>query len=157
MNHEEGKNPRQEEAVDRVKWLLGIWSGSSSGVGAGGDVFAAQRGFDMLVLSSLSLSISPFLEARRCQAGCSDQLAGTGQTLQKRLDRRPCAQAGMTEDRGVVGADAKITEAGYKPDVSLHGGRWGASSPGTIEDLRGPQLLVEGPQSGAESLGSLHQ
>ena len=50
MNCEEGENPREEEAVDRAKWLLGIWSGSSSGVGAGGDVFAALRGFDIRVL-----------------------------------------------------------------------------------------------------------
>ena len=66
MNREEGENPREEEAVDRAKWLLGIWSGSSSGVGAGGDVFAALRGFDIRVLPPLSLSLSPFLEARRC-------------------------------------------------------------------------------------------
>lgn len=52
--------------------------------------------------------------------------------LQQRLDRRACAHAGMTEDRG-VGAGAEVTEAGCKPDVSLHGGRWHASSPGTIE------------------------
>lgn len=66
MNREDGENPREEEAVDRAKWLLGIWSGSSSWVGAGGDVFAAWRGFDILVLPSLSLSLSPFLEARQC-------------------------------------------------------------------------------------------
>ena len=44
--------------MDRVRWLLGIWSGSSSWVGAGGDVFAAWRGIDILVLLPLSLSIS---------------------------------------------------------------------------------------------------
>ena len=38
----------------------------------------------------------------------------------------------MTEDRG-VGAGAEVTEAGCKPDASPHGGRWRASSPGTIE------------------------
>lgn len=60
-------------------------------------------------------------------------MAGTGPTLQKRLERRTCAQAGTTEDRGVVGAGAEVTEAGYKPDMCLHGSRWHANSPGTIE------------------------
>lgn len=58
MNHGQDENLREEEAVNRAKWLLGIWSGSSSWVGAGGDVFAARRGFDILVLLPLSLSIS---------------------------------------------------------------------------------------------------
>lgn len=96
----------------------------------------------MLVLSSLSLSIS-LPGGTRCQAGCSDQLAGTGQTLQKRLDRRPCAQAGMTEDRGVVGADAKITEAGYKPGRESSWRQVGCQLSRHHRDEGGPQLLVE--------------
>lgn len=63
----------------------------------------------------------------------------------------------------MVGAGAETTEAGYKPDVSLHGSKWHANSPGTLEGFKMTSSLVlveglvEGLQPGAESIGSLPQ
>ena len=119
--------------MDRARWLLGIWSGSSSWVGAGGDVFAARRGIDILVLLPLSLSIS-------CLSGGTSTLGwvlrSTGWDWSDFAE-----EAGQKDlctgwnDRGqrCGGGRCRDTEAGYKPDVSLHGSRWYANSPGTIE------------------------